>query len=788
MVIQIAKAELRNLFYSPVAWFLAIVFWVLCAWFFMVNLYPIAKGQEAMIDVDPGFKDFGPFALTYLFFLAPEGVYMVVLKNLFLFVPLLTMGLIGREVHANTIKLLYSSPVKLKQVVAGKFLAVMTYNLILVLILGIFMITWGFSVRSVDYGLLLTGALAFYLLTCSFTAIGLFMSSLTNYQILAAAGTFIVIFILARINTLWQHIDFVRDLTYFLYMPGRTNRMFKGLIASKDVIYFVLVILMFLAFTLIRLKAQREVKPWYVKLGRALTVLVVALGIGYALSRPATTLYWDTTAMKLNTIHQNTQAVLSKLDEAPLEITLYVNLLGGEATYGFPNARNEYINFLWEQYQRFKTDIVFKYVYYYYYDKSMDGGGLAGAFPGKDNDEIAADIAKGYHVNVKLFQPPIEIKKLIDLEPEGHRLVMQLKYKDRKEYLRTYKSSSPFPVGKDQVWPREQNIAATLKKLADPAGIPKILFTCDNLERNIYSTGEREYSFIHNYKLSYGALINLGFNIDTISLENENIPADIDVLVVADPKTEFSSLARQKIEKYIDDGGNIVFTGEPGKQQMLNPLLRKMGVEMLDGILVEPTYDEMPHFVKTCYTAPSAMLADEQGLIRVRKDLQNKYSKDTAKMLMPGVAALSYSDSNGFVKKPLMLTVSNNTWIKKGKLVVDSAEVVYSPQEGDIKGAFPTALQLTRQVGSRQQRAAILSDADYVSNTKALNGETFHRGLFSWLTNNEYPVYAPREDARDNLMTISSRKAKVLGVVYIYIVPSIMLAAAIVLLVRRKRK
>ena len=209
---------------------------------------------------------------------------------------------------------------------------------------------------------------------------------------------------------------------------------------------------------------------------------------------------------------------------------------------------------------------------------------------------------------------------------------------------------------------------------------------------------------------------------------------------------------------------------------------------MLDGILVEPTYDEMPHFVKTCYTAPSAMLADEQGLIRVRKDLQNKYSKDTAKMLMPGVAALSYSDSNGFVKKPLMLTVSNNTWIKKGKLVVDSAEVVYSPQEGDIKGAFPTALQLTRQVGSRQQRAAILSDADYVSNTKALNGETFHRGLFSWLTNNEYPVYAPREDARDNLMTISSRKAKVLGVVYIYIVPSIMLAAAIVLLVRRKRK
>ena len=84
--------------------------------------------------------------------------------------------------------------------------------------------------------LLLSAALGFYLLTCAYTAIGLFMSSLTSYQIISAIGTFAVIFILSRIGGLWQKIDFVRDLTYFLYLSGRTAKMLTGLIASKDLI------------------------------------------------------------------------------------------------------------------------------------------------------------------------------------------------------------------------------------------------------------------------------------------------------------------------------------------------------------------------------------------------------------------------------------------------------------------------------------------------------------------------------------------------------------------------
>lgn len=282
--------------------------------------------------------------------------------------------------------------------------------------------------------------------------------------------------------------------------------------------------------------------------------------------------------------------------------------------------------------------------------------------------------------------------------------------------------------------------------------------------------------------------MNLGFDLAMINLDTQNIPDTLAALVVADPKTALSNVSQQKIRDYIDKGGNMIIMGEPGKQQILNPILRHLGVELLDGNLVEPTYDEMPQMVKSLYTTTSANLADELLLLSVRENLQSKYPYDTVKILTPGVAALSFTDSNGFVRKPLLLTNGAGTWLKKGKLVTDSAEIVYNPQEGDIKGSFPTSLHLSRQVGKKQQNIAIFGDADYVSNARVLNGETINRALYYELSDKEYPVYLTRPNPLDNLFTITTPSAKMQRILFIWVLPAILLVSAIVLLVRRKRK
>src|SRR6187402_2054897 len=104
IIFKIAKNELRNLFYSPVAWFVSIVFLILCAYFYTAYLYPTAMWQEQMEQNNPNWKDFH-FSLTGSIFASPGALFNNVIANLYLFIPLLTMGLMGREVSNGTIKL-----------------------------------------------------------------------------------------------------------------------------------------------------------------------------------------------------------------------------------------------------------------------------------------------------------------------------------------------------------------------------------------------------------------------------------------------------------------------------------------------------------------------------------------------------------------------------------------------------------------------------------------------------------------------------------------------------------
>lgn len=774
MIFKVAKTELRNLFYSPVAWFLTIAFMVQCAVFYTYSLYPLTKWQEIFAKNNPKFKDFN-VSLTAGMYLDPNGIFVNVLQNLYLFVPLLTMGLISREINNGTIKLLYSSPVKLREIVFGKYLAIMLYNLLLVAIVGIFIVTGLFTIRSADYGMLLSAMLGFYLLMCAYTAIGLFMSSLTTYQIVSAIGSFMVVFILSRIGGLWQKYDFVRDLTYFLSLSGRTSKMLQGLITTKDVIYFVLIVYMFVSFTMIRLKGGRESKPWFVKATRYVAVAVVVLMIGYVSSRPALTGYWDTTVGDINTLHPNTQKIIKELGKEPLEITLYTNLLGGGAGSGFPENRNAYLTTLWERYQRFKPDITFKYVYYY--DANDNDSSIYKNWPGKSLKEIAAQVADGYDLNASLFMSREEIRKQINLEPEGYRLVMQLKYKGETTFLRTFDDNI--------FWPEEQQVAPAFKRLLK-ADLPKNLYLTGNLERSIIKRGEREFRFHTIEKTNRNSLINLGFESDTLSLDHADIPANITTLVLADPKTELSTTTMSKLKQYIDKGGNMFIVGEPGKQKMLNPLLAQLGVQLMDGTLVQLSKDEMPHMVVPFITPTAANLADEPFLIILREAY--KEHGDSLFMTVPGTTAFSYSDTGAFVIKPLLQTLENRVWLKAGTLVTDSTPPEFNPGEGDSQvKAYANYISLERKVNNKDQRIVLGADADMMSNLRQ-GGSFLGKGFYSWLDDNHYPIYTPRPKPLDSLFTISSAGAAMLKIVYVWVLPGAVLLLAIVLLIRRKRK
>lgn len=779
IITRIAKNELRHLFYSPVAWFLAIVMLVMCAAYYTNLMYLIAKIEEITNRVNPMAPLENVKSNTFNIYSGPIGFFVKTLSQLYLFVPLLTMAVISREFNSGTIRLLYSSPIKLRQIVFGKYLGMMAFCLVLVLIAAIFIVVGFFNIKSIDLPPLLSGLLALYLLLCALTAIGFFMSSLTNYQIISAIASFTLLFVLSRIGSLWQDHEFVRDITWFISISGRTEKMIHGLITSKDIIYYLLIIFMFIGFTYLKMNDSLEKRPWFIKTARYLAIVLISLSVGYLSSRPAATAYLDTTAQQLNSAHPNTQEIIRSLYEGPLEVTLYVNIFDrnpASGQYGFPNRRNVYLDDYWEFYQRFKPDIHFRYEYYY---ALVPGdSSLYKRFPGKSLKQIAGLMAKIFQIDSTLLNSPEQMPNKAELASENYTLYIKLKYQDRSAILR--------PAFTGTRWPNQQTVNAALCRLLD-IPIPKVYFLTGQLERSIHKKGEREY-FQHTIsKENRESLINIGFDADSLNLLESDIPASTAVLVVADPKVEYTEPVLAKLQQYIRSGGNMLIMGEPGKQHVLNPLLRETGVQLMDGQLVQVHKNATPEKIVSELTKQATDLSGEERFRYYKHLLSLGIKKENINYVAASVAALSVTEKKDFEINPLVLTQPGKAWLKAGKLVADSSAPIFNELEGDKKeNNFPVAVQLTRMINRKEQRIIVAGDADIMSALREF--EVMTRASYSWTSYNKFPVYTPVPYAKDNQYNITVTLASVQKTIFIWIVPALILIAGSMILLRRKRK
>jgi ABC-2 type transport system permease protein len=806
----VAKTELKTLFYSPIAWFLMIVFLIQCGVVYLSNLQNIARMQ----DLSSIYSFRGTQSLTNMVFLSQRGLFGTVMQNLYLFVPLLTMSLISRETSSGTIKLLYSSPVKVREIVFGKYLSMLVYNVVLVAIVGIFVVSGFYHIQHPEVGMLMTSLLGFYLLLCAYAAIGLFMSSLTTYQVVAAICTFVMIGILSYIGTLWQDIAFVRELTYFLSMNGRTGKLLTGLITTKDLIYFGVIVYIFLGLSIYKLRAGMESKPAVVKAGRYVAIVASALLIGYVSSIPSLIGYYDATDNKTRTITPQVQKVLADLGNEPLEVTAYNNLLGSYWYLG--NAESYNTNLArWEPYIRFKNNIQLRTVCYY--DSALDNQYM-GRTKVKNLKELAEQYSKTMNVKLdKNILTPEQIHKIIDLRPEFNRYVMQLKWKGRTTFLRVFDDS--------QQWPGETEIAAALKRLQQ-AKLPKVAFLTGELERDIDKMGDRDYKAISTLTKFRYSLVNQGFDVVTVSLDTEDVPADIATLVIADPKVKFSAATMTRLQQYINKGGNLLIAGEPGKQDLLNPLLQPMGVQLMPGTIVQESKEMAPNLATPEVTAAAAAFS---------KPLKRNIT-DSLKVTMPGAAGLTFTANGAFIIQPLLMTDAKLSWNRikpldldmatsasagtsqgivvgaampmvttavvatsgeaqaKNALASQTGTVTFSAQDGDVRGPIPTAVSCTRKINGREQRIIITGDADFMSNVELnrFNMRTanfaFNTALFSWLSYGEFPIDASRPDAQDVKGNITTDQVDGLRIIYVWILPALLAAAGAVLLIRRKRK
>ena len=127
-IFRLAKTELRILFCSPVSWLILVIFAFQAGLSFSDNF----GGQLKRQALEYGLGD-----ITLETFAGYVGLMTSMVRNLYLYIPLITMGLMSRELSSGSIKFLYSSPITTRQIILGKYLSMMIYGAMLLFIGGV---------------------------------------------------------------------------------------------------------------------------------------------------------------------------------------------------------------------------------------------------------------------------------------------------------------------------------------------------------------------------------------------------------------------------------------------------------------------------------------------------------------------------------------------------------------------------------------------------------------------------------------------------------------------------
>lgn len=221
LISAVMRKDLRSYFSSYIAYVVIAMFLVLAGWFFYV---PVVMYGEGTLEYS----------------------YSNTLIVLLFLMPLITMRQISEERKSGSLELLFSRPIGELHVVLGKFLAAAVLWLVMMLPTIFYaVIIYQFATPKPDIAPMFSQFLSVYLVGLSFIAVGLFASSLTQNQVVAAFLSFTFILILWLLNWISSIIGTDSILSYFA-ISNYVDDLLKGVVDVRDIVFY----LSFMAFWL----------------------------------------------------------------------------------------------------------------------------------------------------------------------------------------------------------------------------------------------------------------------------------------------------------------------------------------------------------------------------------------------------------------------------------------------------------------------------------------------------------------------------------------------------------
>jgi ABC-2 type transport system permease protein len=216
-IMAIFRKEIKTTFNSPIAFIVIVSFLVISNWLFF---------------------DYGDYPFFAINLADIRGLFNFASIVLLFFAPALSMRLIAEEKHHETLELLVTLPLTDVQIIMGKFLSIVALFAIILCGMLVAPITIA-NIGDLDMGIVFTSFVGFFLLGVSYLSLGLAASSFTKNQIVAYLMGLILIAVFFLINGISTTSGMMSTIIENLSIRFHYQNFFRGVIDSRDVLYFL---------------------------------------------------------------------------------------------------------------------------------------------------------------------------------------------------------------------------------------------------------------------------------------------------------------------------------------------------------------------------------------------------------------------------------------------------------------------------------------------------------------------------------------------------------------------
>lgn len=713
-MLAIFKREFKSLFWNITGWlFIGLTLALFGLYFFVYNLsygYP--------------YISYSLSAIAFLFMVT---------------VPILTMRVLAEEKHAKTDQLLLTAPISVGKIVLGKFLAlalVYTICIGVICVAPLVLMIFGEVPLAETY----VGILGFWLYGLATIAIGTFVSSLTESQVISAVVSFGLIFVGYMMSSICSVISSSGNLLtkilgcYDLYTP--LDDFFNGTLSVTGIVYYLSVIALALFLTEQMIQKRR----WTISrnmistsvFSTGMIAIVVALTVVVNLiasALPETYTQIDATSQKLYSITEDTEKYLDTLKD---DVTLYVMVN--------KNSKDDNVDRTLQKYASASKHVKVKYV----------DPNVSPTFASKYTD---SDVTSNSIIVVCGDR-----SKVIDYNSDIY------------EY--SYDSSYNYSVtGYDC----EGQVTAAIQ------------YVTSESTTNVYElTGHDESTLSGDFSEVFQKRF---MNVGSLSLLTvDAIPEDCQALFITAPQSDLSEDDLSKLSQYLGNGGKIYLSIDYSKWNDLTnfkKLLSDNSIETTESLLAET--DRSYYYQSPFYLLPNVENTEVSSSVAGMTQVFVPYSV--------GLTYTGEDDSN-----VTSFTTTSDTTIAKAAANIaavqsqaDAANIA-SVQDGDTQGQYSLGMMVTNENGGK---LCVLGSAmmctDSANQIVSGHNATLFNGIVNALVttddeNSDNAVVIAAKDYTVSNLTVSANAMLVYGILWGIFMPIVLIIIGIIVWARRRKR